>query len=96
MSEYIITDKQLKTATEAYSEHELSYPITAVLISGDKLPEVVRCRDCNHYQIVDETYDCDPIYGCGYFSLRNARIDDDVQEPQDQDGFCSWAERRGK
>lgn len=46
MSEYIITDKQLKTATEAYLEHELSRPITAVFISGDKLPEIVRCRDC--------------------------------------------------
>ena len=37
MSEYIITDKQLKTATEAYLEHELSRPITEVFISGDKV-----------------------------------------------------------
>ena len=50
MSEYIITDKQLKTATEAYLEHELSRPITEVFISGDKLPEIVRCRDCKHYE----------------------------------------------
>lgn len=48
MSEYIITDKQLQTATEAYLEHELSRPITEVFISGDKLPEIVHCRDCKH------------------------------------------------
>lgn len=46
MSEYIITDEQLRTAAEAYSERELSLPITEVFISGDKLTEIVRCRDC--------------------------------------------------
>lgn len=50
MREYIITDKQFKTATEAYLEHELSLPITEVFISGDKLPEIVRCRDCEHWR----------------------------------------------
>lgn len=50
MSEYIITDKQLKTATEAYLGHELSRPITEVFISGDKLPEIVRCCDCKYWR----------------------------------------------
>ena len=59
MSEYIITDKQLKTATEAYLEHELSRPITDVFVSGDKLPEIVRCRDC---KFKDEPWNCAAPY----------------------------------
>ena len=58
MSEYIITDKQLKTATEAYLEHELSRPITEVFISGDKLPEIVRRRDCRYFRIGTNTDSC--------------------------------------
>ena len=80
MSEYIITDKQLKTATEAYLEHELSRPITDVYISGDKLPQIVRCQDCKHFKN-------DSRYGawCGYF---------DSSLHDDYDGFCAWGERR--
>ena len=59
MSEYIITDKQLKTATEAYLEHELSRPITEVFISGDKLPKIVRCREC---KFKDEPWNCAAPY----------------------------------
>lgn len=85
MSEYIITDKQLKTATEAYLEHELSRPITAVFISGDKLPEIVRCRDCrwldHHNLYLCMLPDGDGGYACW------------VVEP---DGFCKWGEPRGE
>ena len=79
MSEYIITDKQLKTATEAYLEHELSRPITEVFISGDKLPEIVRCRDCAHYTDDEMEY----YHYCGNWC-----------EQVEPDGFCAWAERR--
>lgn len=80
MSEYIITDKQLQTATEAYLEHELSRPITEVFVSGDKLPEIVRCRDCKHFK---HGFACEEN-GCMYCGepLRT--------EP---DGFCAWGER---
>jgi len=89
MSEYIITDEQLKTAAEAYSEHELSLPMTDVFISGDKLPEIVRCRDCalfvpqgtyrfNNRVVNKDT--CDVIRG---FVVQI-----------DPDGFCAWGERR--
>lgn len=80
MSEYIITDKQLKTATEAYLEHELSRPITEVFISGDKLPKIVRCRDCK-YGIDGGEYcaeDCADSW------------DWRCVEPN---GFCAWGER---
>lgn len=81
MKEYIITDKQFKTATEAYLEHELSRPITEVFISGDKLPEIVRCRDCE-FGVDDGKYCAE---GCvDSWDWRNV-------EP---DGFCAWGERR--
>ena len=80
MSEYIITEKQLKTATEAFSEREVPLPITNVFISGDKLPEIVRCRDC--YYLTDSpawpgAYECDFI---------NRGVE--------SDGFCAWACRK--
>ena len=82
MSEYIITDKQLKTATEAYLERELSRPITEVFVSGDKLPEIVRCRDCKHYDESDA--------GCSYFVLAKNKL----LHIGNPDGFCAWGERR--
>ena len=78
MREYIITDKQFKTATEAYLEHELSLPITDVFISGDKLPEIVRCRDCTWFHWDDSGR------WCAQSLVRRS-------EPN---GFCAWAERR--
>ena len=84
MTEYIITDKQLKTATEAYLEHELSRPITEVFISGDKLPEIVRCRDCINATGIPEQLVCK--LPCGDATASRAWC-----EP---DGFCAWGERR--
>ena len=84
MSEYIITDKQLKTATEAYLEHELSRPITEVFISGDKLPQIVRCRDCKHYR--------DRINGCAEFGDESR----DEYANVDPNGYCAWGKRRGE
>lgn len=84
MSEYIITDKQLKTATEAYLEHELSRPITEVFISGDKLPEIVRCRDCVHATGISEQLVCKEP--CGDATASRAWCH--------PDGFCAWGERK--
>lgn len=64
-----------------------------------QLEEIVRCRDCKNFVIVDELhsdYDDYPIYGCRLLKLSNARIDDEVQEPQGHDGFCAWGTRRGE
>lgn len=79
MTEYIITEKQLKTATEAYSEREVPLPITNVYISGDKLPEIVRCRDCAHYTEDEAEY-------CHYCGCWCEQV-----EPY---GYCAWGERR--
>lgn len=89
MSEYIITDEQLKTAAEAYSEHELSLPITEVFISGDKLPEIVRCRDCAKADYA-EVHMFDGTrqkkWTCTRFECFHHMV-----KP---DGFCSWGARR--
>lgn len=75
MSEYIITDKQLG----------LIQDFANVCVEGEKLPRIVRCRDC--------VYICNREYAngleyhtCSYFDSEYAEV-----EP---DGFCSWGERR--
>ena len=83
MSEYIITEKQLKTATEAYFEHEIPLPITEVFVSGDKLPEIVRCRDCKRFSLDNSDHD----YRSGWWCHR---WNTDMVKP---DGFCAWGER---
>ncbi len=88
MREYIITDKQFKTATEAYLEHELSRPITDVFISGDKLPEIVRCRDCKHY------YEAENYHPNGNYVMRCCKYFDAYNDEVEPDGFCAWSERR--
>lgn len=82
MTEYIITEKQLKTATEAHVEREIPLPITEVFVSGDKLPEIVRCRDCRHYHA--EFNGCDEFGDAWRDEYANV-------EP---DGFCAWGKRR--
>lgn len=80
MSEYIITEKQLKTATEAYMEREIPLPITEVFVSGDKLPEIVRCRDCYYFTDSPAWPDA---HECDY-----------INRAVEPDGFCAWGERR--
>lgn len=93
MSEFIITSEQLKTATEAYLERELSRPITDVFISGDKLPEIVRCRDCKHMHTVRHWLGMD-VDECWL------RADPESgalgKEPTEPDGFCAWGERKSQ
>lgn len=85
MTEYIITDKQLKTATEAYLEHELSRPITEVFVSGDKLPEIVRCRDCAHYK---------PYRTDKHGIMNRCHDEHGHTHKRDESDFCSRGERR--
>lgn len=89
MNEYIITENQLKTAMEACLKREIPLPITNVFISGDKLPEIVRCVDCKHAT--------DDGYGCTLFGRREQMGNyrwDDVPAEVEPDGFCVWGERR--
>lgn len=86
MSEYIITDEQFKTATEAYLEHELSRPITEVFISGEKLPEIVRCRDCMKWHHIDT------LDGVRYGECDEWKRADSYCVPATREnGFCAWA-----
>ena len=86
MNEYIITEKQLKTATEAHVEREIPLPITEVFVSGDKLPEIVRCRDCKRFSLDNSDHD----YRSGWWCHR---WNTDMVNP---DGFCAWGERRAE
>ena len=89
MSEYIITDQQLKTATEAYLEHELSRPITDVFISGDKLPQIVRCRDCENFE---SNYSDGAMFGASVcWGWDNGHDYPCFTHP---DGFCHRGTRR--
>ena len=54
MTEYIITSEQLEIAIEAIA-NELDKPINEVYIRGEKLPEIVRCRDCEHFHPMEGT-----------------------------------------
>lgn len=90
MSEFIITSEQLKTATEAYLERELSRPITEVFISGDKLPEIVRCRDCKYAN--EDGDEC--VYFAAWEPLPEGDEFRDVYVDVEPDGFCAWGERR--
>lgn len=47
-----------------------------------KLTEIVRCRDCKHYDESDA--------GCSYFVLAKNKL----LHIGNPDGFCAWAERR--
>ena len=62
----------------------------------DLSSEIVRCRDCRHYQVVDEIFDGEDdtaVYGCGILGWKVASYG--CEEPTDPDGFCAWGERKG-
>lgn len=48
MSEFIITSEQMELLAEAVG-HYTTRPITEVIIKDEKLPEIVRCEDCNFF-----------------------------------------------
>lgn len=79
MNEYIITENQLKTAMEACLKREIPLPITNVFISGDKLPEIVRCGDC---KCSIESPAWPGAMECWY-----------IGRGVEPDGFCAWGER---
>lgn len=75
MSEYIITDKQLG----------LIQDFATVCVEGEKLPRIVRCRDCKFNETVPE----DSGDWCGYWTDR-------IYADTRGSGFCAWGERRGE
>ena len=58
--------------------------------------EIVRCRDCKHYQVVDEIFDGEndtTVYGCQLLGWKRASYG--CEEPTDPEGYCAWGERMG-
>ena len=50
------------------------------------VPEVIRCKDCKHYQFADNRAFGMPVKMCEWFGF----------EDVDDNDFCSRAERRGE
>lgn len=70
----------------AYSEKNIAWSMAL-----DKIrqlptaePEIIRCKDCNHYQFADNRAFGTPVKMCEWFGF----------EDVDDDDFCSRAERR--
>ena len=51
MTEYIVSQEQFETIARAVLKN-IDRPITEVVVGADKLPEIVRCRDCKHFHKV--------------------------------------------
>lgn len=66
MSEYIISNEQLGLIRD----------FATVCVEGEKLPRIVRCRNCRHFKKGEEEQ---PIDWCCYFH--------DEVTPL---GFCAW------
>ena len=85
-------------STAGFAELPRREVVARIAFDGDEpsrfskpeiVQELVRCKDCKHYILVDESCDGEVVYhGCGVLSYRYR---DD--EPRDPDGFCAWAER---
>ena len=69
MSEYIISNEQLG----------LIWDFATVCVEGEKLPRIVRCRDCKHYTDDEVEYRNYCNEWCGQVK---------------PDGFCAWGERQ--
>lgn len=67
MSEHIISDKQLGLIRD----------FATVCVEGEKLPRIVRCRDCVRYSLDD--------YGNTWCA--------DVASAVQPDDFCAWGEK---
>ena len=91
MNEYIITENQLKTAMEACLKREIPLPITNVFISGDKLPEIVRCRDCRYASAGEAVLSGNWQHG----NCHNPRFRGSLHGANARaDGFCAWGVRK--
>ena len=75
MREYIISDKQLGLIED----------FANVCVEGEKLPNIVRCRDCV-YICHREYRNRLEYHTCNYFDSEYAEVE--------LDGFCAWGERK--
>ena len=55
---------------------------------GERLTEIVRCRDCKHY------YEAENYHPNGNYVMRCCKYFDAYNDEVEPDGFCKWGERR--
>lgn len=67
----------------------------AGLESGDYAiarEEIVRCRDCKHYELLTVSYSDKPFSVCTAEWCEGMERDNPLVEP---DGFCAWGIKKG-
>lgn len=82
----------------AYTVYHYNYDTGEPMNEGARITskEIVRCRDCRYYQVVDEIFDGEDdtaIYGCELLEWKGASYC--YEEPTDPNGFCAWGELKG-
>ena len=74
----------VKEVTPAYMLIDKAEVITELVMLPSAQPEIIRCKDCKHYQFADNRAFGMPVKMCEWFGF----------EDVDEDDFCSRAERR--
>ena len=54
--------------------------------------EIVRCRDCKHYELLTVSYSDKPFSVCTAEWCEGMERDNPLVEP---DGFCAWGIKKG-
>ena len=76
MSEYIISDEQLGLIRD----------FATVCVEGEKLPRIVRCRDCYHYRDISTKHARSGGIGTCDLGLEWT----DLYSIVEPSGFCAW------
>lgn len=88
MSEYIFdvpdSNQPIAGDTALYYPDERDDPMMVC-------EEIVRCRDCKHYELLTVSYSDKPLSVCTAEWCEGMERDNPLVEP---DGFCAWGERR--
>lgn len=80
----VVRKCSVKEVTPAYMLIDKAEVMTELVMLPSAQPEIIRCKDCKHYQFADNRAFGMPVKMCEWFRF----------EDVDEDDFCSRAERR--
>lgn len=92
MSDFIISSEQLERLIVAI-EHNTNREINRLVIDGDRMPEIVRCRDCVYMHTVRSWLGMDVDECWLHADHESGALGKNRTEP---DGFCAWACRKSE
>lgn len=85
MREFVINEAQIVRTVHCNANWDVKLPVTSVTIHGERLSEVVRCRDCINYK----------PYRTHRHGIMNRCYDENGHtHRRDESDFCSRGERR--